>query len=294
MKSDYDDDSDMNSSSGYTGYNEILNRWLTLSWLTISFLVVAVTFPFSLFWCFKTCQQYERAVIFRLGRVKGSAGGGLFFILPCTDSFEVIDIRTSCFKIPSQEILTKDSVSIIVDAVVYFHVSDPVAAVTHIRDYKPSVLLLASSTIRSILGSRHLAVILSEGDEVMRELHQAMLTTENWGVTVERMELRQVRVPDPIMQTVLAREALVTKSTGANVIASEGETKVAKALKEAAEEFDSASTQEASDIAIQLRQLQTLNMNSSHVIAMPFTVNVPIKKTTKANPKQDLMKQVNK
>lgn len=116
----------------------------------LSLLLIICTFPFSLCVCVKMVQEYERAVIFRLGRVKrgGAVGPGLFFIIPCIDSIQVIDLRTVSFDVPPQEVLTKDSVTIAVDAVVYFKVSNPMAAVCNVSNAAMSTKLLASTTLR--------------------------------------------------------------------------------------------------------------------------------------------------
>ena len=120
----------------------------------LSYLLILCTFPFSLCVCVKQVQEYERAVIFRLGRVKGkkAVGPGLFFIVPCIDNIMVADLRTISFDVPPQEILTKDSVTVAVDAVVYYKVSNPMAAVINVSDYSRSTRLLASTTLRNILG----------------------------------------------------------------------------------------------------------------------------------------------
>ena len=123
----------------------------------LSYLLILCTFPFSLCVCVKQVQEYERAVIFRLGRVKGkkAVGPGLFFIVPCIDNIMVADLRTISFDVPPQEILTKDSVTVAVDAVVYYKVSNPMAAVINVSDYSRSTRLLASTTLRNILGKEN-------------------------------------------------------------------------------------------------------------------------------------------
>ena len=122
----------------------------------LSYLLILCTMPFSLFVCVKQVQEYERAVIFRLGRVRGkkAVGPGLFFIVPCIDNIMVADLRTISFDVPPQEILTKDSVTVAVDAVVYYKVSNPMAAVINVSDYSRSTRLLASTTLRNILGKK--------------------------------------------------------------------------------------------------------------------------------------------
>merc|ERR1719297_423781 len=125
----------------------------------ISCFLLVITFPFSLCVCLKMVQEYERAVIFRLGRIKegGPVGPGLFFIIPCMDSIVVTDLRTVSFDVPPQEILTKDSVTVAVDAVVYYRISSPMAAVCNVSDFSKSTKLLASTTLRTVLGTKNLA-----------------------------------------------------------------------------------------------------------------------------------------
>merc|ERR1712158_344479 len=127
-------------------------------------LLIVFTFPFSLCVCIKMVQEYERAVIFRLGRVKrgGAVGPGLFFIIPCMDDIRVVDLRTISFDVPPQEILTKDSVTVAVDAVCFFQVSNPMASVCIVEDANESTKLLASTTLRNILGTKTLQEILAD------------------------------------------------------------------------------------------------------------------------------------
>merc|ERR1711981_198953 len=142
-----------------------------LIWV-ISIILICCTFPFSLCICVRMVQEYERAVIFRLGRVKrgGAVGPGLFFIVPCMDQIAVTDLRTVSFDVPPQEILTKDSVTVAVDAVVYFKIISPMAAVCNVENYNKSTRLLASTTLRNILGTKSLAEILSDKEHIAGEM----------------------------------------------------------------------------------------------------------------------------
>merc|ERR1719370_1520504 len=124
--------------------------------MVISVLFIICTFPFSLMVCVKMVQEYERAVIFRLGRIKkgGAVGPGLFFIIPCMDSIQTVDLRTVSIDIPPQEILTKDSVTVAVDAVVYYKIMNPLAAVCNVENFASSTKLLSSTTLRTVLGTK--------------------------------------------------------------------------------------------------------------------------------------------
>merc|ERR1712228_980532 len=178
-----DEDSGMNSCVGI------------LIWI-LSMFLICITFPFSLFVTVKQVQEYERAVIFRLGRVKkgGAVGPGLFFIIPCMDQIVVTDLRTISFDVPPQEILTKDSVTVAVDAVVYYKIQNPMAAVCNVSDYSQSTRLLASTTLRTVLGTKNLAEILSDRENIAEDILSNLdRATDPWGVKVERVEVKDVR-----------------------------------------------------------------------------------------------------
>merc|ERR1712010_196216 len=228
--------------------------------MVISMLLIICTFPLSLFVTVKQVQEYQRAVIFRLGRVKkgGAVGPGLFFIIPCMDTIQVVDLRTVSFDVPPQEILTKDSVTVAVDAVVYYKIMNPMYAVCNITNASQSTRLLASTTLRNALGTKTLQEILSHLDAA----------TDEWGIRVERVEVKDVRLPQSL-QRAMAAEAEAAREARAKVIAAEGEQKSSKALKEAS---DIISTSPA---ALQLRYLQTLSgiaaeKNSTIIFPLPM------------------------
>jgi len=237
----------------------------------ISYLLVFITLPISIWGCVKVVQEYERAVIFRLGRLRsgGAKGPGLFFVLPCIDAYRCVDLRTGAFDVPPQEILTRDSVTVSVDAVVYYQVSNPLSAICNNDDYNRSTRLLAATTLRNILGTRNLSEILAEREDIGDHMHKSLeAATDPWGVHVDRVEIKDVRLPQQ-MQRAMAAEAESTRDARAKVIASEGEQKAAKALKEAADVISQ------SPAALQLRYLQTLNSisaekNSTIIFPLPM------------------------
>merc|ERR1719158_1844570 len=141
-----------------------------------SVLLILTTMPFSLFFVVKVVQEYERAVIFRLGRLLsgGAKGPGVFFIIPCLDVYEKIDMRTSTYDVPPQEILTKDSVTVFVNAIMYYKVKDCVSAVANVDDYGGSARLLATTTLRNVLGTKNLGDILSERESIASEMHNLL------------------------------------------------------------------------------------------------------------------------
>merc|ERR1712203_372706 len=142
----------------------------------VSAILIVFTFPFSLCVCIKMVQEYERAVIFRLGRVKkgGAVGPGLFFIIPCMDQIVVTDLRTVSFDVPPQEILTKDSVTVAVDAVVYFKISNPMAAVCNVNNAPQATKLLASTTLRNTLGTKTLSEILADREAIAGHMLESL------------------------------------------------------------------------------------------------------------------------
>nr|XP_045604467.1 band 7 protein AGAP004871-like isoform X2 [Procambarus clarkii] len=237
----------------------------------LSWMLVLATMPFSFFVCFKVVQEYERAVIFRLGRLLqgGSRGPGIFFILPCIESYSKVDLRTSVFDVPPQEVLTKDSVTVSVDAVVYYRVSNATVSVANVENAHHSTRLLAQTTLRNMLGTKNLHEILGDRESISCDM-QGVLddATENWGIKVERVEIKDVRLPVQL-QRAMAAEAEAAREARAKVIAAEGEQKASRALKEAAEVISLAPA------ALQLRYLQTLNTisaekNSTIIFPLPI------------------------
>ncbi|KAK8752743.1 hypothetical protein OTU49_007412 [Cherax quadricarinatus] len=239
----------------------------------VSYLLIVATFPFSLCMCIKVVQEYERAVIFRLGRLlKGGAKGpGIFFVVPCIDSYRKVDLRTVSFDVPPQEILSRDSVTVSVDAVVYYRVSDPIMAETNVEDYSHSTRLLAATTLRNVLGTKNLAEILSERESISHNMQSSLdEATDPWGVKVERVEIKDVRLPVQL-QRAMAAEAEAAREARAKVIAAEGEQRASRALKEAAEVISE------SPAALQLRYLQTLSQisaekNSTIIFPLPIDI----------------------
>ncbi|XP_022109892.1 erythrocyte band 7 integral membrane protein-like [Acanthaster planci] len=238
-----------------------------------SVLFISLTFPLTIWFCLKTIAEYERAILFRLGRLLpgGPKGPGLFFIVPCIDELEVVDLRTFSFDVPPQEILSKDSVTVTVDAVVYFRVQDPTMAVINVENYKRSTELLAATTLRNVLGTKTLAETLSHREEISNTL-QSLLdeATDPWGVKVERVEIKDVRLPRQ-MQRAMAAEAEASREARAKVIAAEGEQNASRALKEAADIISESPN------ALQLRYLQTLNSISAEknsTIIFPLPINL--------------------
>jgi len=237
----------------------------------ISWGLVMVTLPFSLFVCFKVVQEYERAVIFRLGRLLhgGSRGPGIFFVLPCIESYQKVDLRTITLGVPPQEVLTRDSVTVSVDAVVYYRVSNATVSVANVENAHHSTRLLAQTTLRNILGTKNLHEILSDRESISGSMQTVLdEATTAWGIKVERVEIKDARLPVQL-QRAMAAEAEAAREARAKVIAAEGEQKASRALKEASEVISESSS------ALQLRYLQTLNSisaekNSTIIFPLPI------------------------
>ncbi|UJR37376.1 hypothetical protein I4U23_030083 [Adineta vaga] len=244
----------------------------TCGWILviISHILCALTFPFSLCMTVKVVQEYERAVIMRLGRILpgGAKGPGLFFVLPCVDSIIKVDLRTITFDVPPQEILTRDSVTVSVDAVVYFRIFNPIISVTNVENARYSTQLLAATTLRNILGTKSLQEILCDRENISHSMQVHLDEgTDPWGVKVERVEIKDVRLPVN-MQRSMAAEAEAAREARAKIIAAEGEQKASRSLKEAGDVINE------SPIALQLRYLQTLThisaeKNSTIVLPIP-------------------------
>ncbi|CAG5999997.1 stomatin (EPB72)-like 3a [Menidia menidia] len=242
-------------------------------WLLVivSLIFVTLTFPVTLFMCVKIVQEYERAVIFRLGRIsdRKPKGPGLFFVLPCTDNFVKVDLRTISFDIPPQEILTKDSVTVSVDGVVYFRVHCPISSVANVSNAHSSTRLLAQTCLRNVLGTKNLAELLSDREGISVSMQEALdEATDAWGIKVERVEIKDVKLPQQL-QRAMAAEAEASREARAKIIAAEGEMKASRALKEASLVISESPS------ALQLRYLQTLNSiaaekNSTIIFPLPI------------------------
>jgi len=238
-----------------------------------SLVMIVISLPLSLFFVVKVVQEYERAVIFRLGHLLtgGARGPGVFFVIPCVDVYEKIDMRSQTYEIPPQEILTKDSVTVFVNAIMYYKVANATHAVANVDDYSGSARLLAATTLRNVLGTLTLGDILCHREAIARDMKTTLDEgTEPWGVMVERVEVKDVRVPEQL-QRAMAAEAEAAREARAKVIAAEGEHKASRALRQAAEVIMD------SPAALQLRYLQTLNSisaenNSTIIFPVPIDI----------------------
>ncbi len=234
-------------------------------------LVLAVLILLFLASSVKIVLEYERAVIFRLGRCVGAKGPGVFFIIPIIDKIRRVNLQIAAVPVASQAVITKDNVTITVDAVAYFQVVDPLASVIKIQNWYQSAQLVAQTTLRSIIGRHELDQMLSERDRINSELQLALDTqTEAWGIKVGRVEIRDVGLPDQ-MQRAMARQAEAERERRAKIIAAEGELQASQKLSEAANVIN------ASPGALQLRQLQTMveiSAENSSTIIFPIPIEI--------------------
>ncbi|MEM3904795.1 MAG: slipin family protein, partial [Sulfolobales archaeon] len=200
----------------------------------------------------KIVKEYERAVIFRLGRLKGVKGPGIFFIIPFVDSLVKVDLRVVTVDVPRQEIITRDNVTVNVDAVVYYRVVDPEKAITRVANYPYTITLLGQTVLRDVIGQVELDDLLSKRDEINKRI-QAIIdeTTMPWGIKVVGVTLKSVELPEG-MKRAMAKQAEAERWRRARIIEAEGEKQASKILAEAAEEYEKHT------VAIRLRELQTL------------------------------------
>lgn len=220
----------------------------------------------------KVVQEYERGVIFRLGRCIGAKGPGLFFIIPIFDKMMKVNLQQMAVPVQPQQVITKDNVSVVVDAVAYFKVNDPVASVIKINNWYMASQLVAQTALRGIIGRHEMDQLLSDREAINSELRSQLdQQTEPWGVEVVRVEIRDVQLPEQ-MQRAMAKQAEAERERRAKVIAAEGEFQAATQLSAAARLMAEAPG------ALHLRTLQTLaevavEKNSTLVFPIPTEVS---------------------
>ncbi|NWJ98929.1 MAG: slipin family protein [Chloroflexi bacterium] len=236
-----------------------------LIWIGAILLILIV----GLFNSIKVVQEYERGVVFRLGRLVGAKGPGLFFIIPVLDRVVKIDLRVVTLEIPTQEVITKDNVSVRVNAVLYFRVYDPAKAVINVTDFIRATLQIAQTTLRSVLGQSELDELLSLRDKI-NEILQRIIDkqTEPWGIKVSTVEVKDVELPQS-MQRAMARQAEAEREKRAKIIHAEGELQASTSLAQAAHVMGTESQ------SMQLRYLQTLTeiaaeKNSTIIFPLPI------------------------
>ncbi|ULT80813.1 hypothetical protein L3Y34_011001 [Caenorhabditis briggsae] len=252
---------------GYRGfYTPTLVDFIAMI-LAWTFLVV--TFPISAFFCIKMVKEYNRMVIFRLGRLwhDNPKGPGLVLVLPFIDVHKTVDLRVMSYDVPTQEMLTRDSVTIGVDAAVYYRTSDPIASLSRVNDAHMSTRQLAQSSLRNLLGTRSLEELMTDRHGIAIQVkHILDSATLFWGIHVERVEIKDLKLPRDMCRA-MAAEAEAQRESDAKIVIAQGELDASLAYHEAANELAGSPT------AIHLRLLQTLVRISAidnHTIVLPF------------------------
>jgi regulator of protease activity HflC (stomatin/prohibitin superfamily) len=214
----------------------------------IVILFIAIVLASSI----KIMSEYQRIVIFRLGRLQGIKGPGLVFIIPIIDNIIKMDLRTRVIDVPKQRVITEDNVTVDVDAVVYFRVVDPQKAVVEVQRYDVATSLQAQTTLRDVLGRQNLDELLSNREELNKSLQTIIdQSTDPWGVKVSAVTIRDVSLPDSMLRA-LAKQAEAEREKRARIIIADGEFQASKKMTEAAKLY------ETTPVAIRLRELQTL------------------------------------
>ncbi len=232
-----------------------------IAFLFVAFLILAAAI--------KVVQEFERGVVFRLGRYVGVRGPGLIILIPFIERMVKVDLRVITLDVPSQEAITRDNVTVRVNAVAYFYVLDPDKAVINIEDYRRATAQIAQTTLRSVLGQHELDDVLSQRERINLELQRIIdEATEPWGIKVNIVEVKDVELP-PTMQRAMARQAEAERERRAKIIHAEGEYTASQQLSEAARVMADAPG------AIQLRYLQTLTEigaehNSTIIFPLPI------------------------
>jgi regulator of protease activity HflC (stomatin/prohibitin superfamily) len=243
----------------------------------VAIVIVVIIAIIILFSSIKVFPEYQRGVIFRLGRLMPPKGPGLFFIIPIVDRVVRVDLRTITYDVPAQEVITKDNVPAKVNAVAYFRVIDPSKSVVEVQNYIAATSQISQTTLRSVLGQSDLDHLLTERDKLNARLQEIIdEQTDPWGVKVSIVEIKDVEIP-ATMQRAMARQAEAERERRAKVIAAEGEFQASEKLSQAAEVLSRTPA------AIQLRYLQTLaeiatEKNSTTVFPIPIDLIEPFLK----------------
>ena len=248
-----------------------------VSALPIPLIVIVVLVVMFLVSAIKVLNEYERAVLFRLGRIRNIKGPGLIIIIPGIDKIVRIDMRTITMDVPPQDVITKDNVSIKVNAVVYFRVLNANAAVVNVEQYLFATSQLAQTTLRSVCGQVELDELLSEREKINLHLQEILdRSTDPWGIKVSLVEVKHIDLPEE-MKRAMAKQAEAERERRAKVISAEGEYQAAQRL------IDAAALMETQPMSLQLRYLQTLNQiaaenNSTTVFPIPIDLFKPFLK----------------
>jgi len=250
-----------------------------MPWIVVLFTLGVIVLPQMI----RILREYERGVIFRLGKLLGAKGPGLIFLIPMVDRMVKMDLRVITIEVPKQEVMTRDNVPATVDAVIYFRVVDPQSAVVKVENFLKASSLIAQTTLRSVLGQSQLDELLAQRDKINQQLQEIIdKHTEPWGVKVTSVEIRDVVLPDT-MKRAMAKQAEAERERRAKVVNAEGEFQAAEKMVQAAAMIS------AQPIALQLRFLQTMSEiasehNTSTFIPIPIDLFTPFLKKASEEP----------
>lgn len=237
-------------------------------------IAIAILIALFLFSAIKVLKEYERGVIFRLGRVIGAKGPGIIILIPLIDRMVKISLRTVVMDVPPQDVITKDNVSVQVNAVLYFRVVNPVKSVIDVENYLFATSQLAQTTLRSIAGQVELDGLLMDRDKINQRLQEIIDThSDPWGIKVSLVEIKHIDLPEE-MKRAMAKQAEAERERRAKIIAAEGEFQAADKLTQAAKIIDESPS------ALQLRFLQTLveigaEKNTTTIFPLPLELFAP-------------------
>jgi len=244
--------------------------------MSVSLLVIIVLVVMFLSSAIKILNEYERGVVFRLGRLIGSKGPGLILLIPMIDKMQKVSLRLVTLDVPAQDVITRDNVSVKVNAVVYFRVVTPDNAIVQVENYLYATSQLAQTTLRSICGEAELDELLSEREKINLKLQEILdRQTDPWGIKVTNVEVKHIDLPDE-MKRAMAKQAEAERERRAKIIHAEGEFQAASKLAEAAQVM-------SNPISLQLRYLQTLTevaseKNSTTIFPLPLDIIKPFMK----------------
>ena len=256
-----------------------LNLMNILPWIVTVVILGSIVVPQAV----RILREYERAVVFRLGRLRGAKGPGLVLLIPLVDRMVKMDLRVVTIDVPKQEVMTRDNVPVTVDAVVYFRVMDPVAAVVKVENFLKASALISQTTLRSVLGQSQLDELLAQREKINLELQEIIdRHTDPWGIKVTTVEVRDVVLPDS-MKRAMAKQAEAERERRAKIVNAEGEYQAAEKMVQA------ASMMAREPIALQLRFLQTMREissehNTTTFLPIPMDLFSPFMKKPGENP----------
>jgi len=254
----------------------IVRLFNVTAWAVPFFIVAAIVLPQAV----RILREYERGVIFRLGKLLGAKGPGLIFLIPVVDRMVRMDLRVVTIDVAKQEVMTRDNVPVTVDAVVYFRVVDPMAAVVKVENFWKATSLIAQTTLRSVLGQAPLDDLLSQRESINLHLQEIIdRQTEPWGIKVTAVEVKDVSLPDS-MKRAMAKQAEAERERRAKIVNAEGEYQAAEKMVQA------AAMMSHEPIALQLRFLQTMREissehNTTTFLPVPIDLFAPFQKGPK-------------